>query len=167
MNADTNTSKLSSNQLDHYLAAGPEWSIPSVVAPPVRGERCHRCHRTSPPMAGCTVCAPDRVPPARATTPTLIDVSARSSFISSFAYQGTTDGFGFLAIFFKAGHATLYRGVPPTIPGLLASGHTNAKSDGELSVGATYNRLIKGVYEGQTVSEAGKVAELRRLMGGE
>lgn len=104
--------------------------------------------------------------PARQTTPTLIDVSARSSFIGSFAYQGTTDGLGYLAIFFKAGHAVLYRGVPPAIPGLLKSGHTNAKSDGELSVGATYNRLIKGVYEGQAVSEAGKVAELRKLMGG-
>ena len=106
------------------------------------------------------------VPAARATSPTLIDVSARSSFIASFAYQGTTDGLGFLAIFFKAGHAALYRGVPSTIPGLLAAGRTNAKSDGELSVGATYNRLIKGKFEGATISDPEKVAELKKLMGG-
>lgn len=106
------------------------------------------------------------VTPARTTPPTLIDVSRRSSFIASFAYQGTTDGTGYLALFFKSGRAALYRGVPPTIPGLLAAGHTNAKEDDELSVGATYNRLIKGVYKGQAISDPEKVAELRKLMGG-
>jgi len=120
------------------------------------------------PTASAAVLAPV---PARQTAPTLIDVSARSSFIESFAYQGTTDGLGFLAIFFKAGHAALYRDVPPQIPGLLKAGHTNTKpkSGSEhkvLSVGATYNRLIKGVYESMTVSDPEKVAELKKLMGG-
>lgn len=106
------------------------------------------------------------VVPARTTTPTLIDVSRRSSFISAFAYQGTTDGLGYLAVFFKAGHAVLYRGVPPQIPGLLKSGHTNSKMHKVLSIGATFNRLIKGVYEGQPISDPVGVAELRKLMGG-
>lgn len=98
---------------------------------------------------------------SKLSTPTYIDVSDRSTWIDGFGYHNT-----YLAVFFKSGTAALYVGVPSQIPGLLTAGHTNAKCDGELSVGATYNRLVKGVYEGQTVSEVEKVAELQKLMGG-
>jgi hypothetical protein len=125
-------------------------------------------NRTSNPAAPVLpdndTTVPTSVAPARVTTPTLIDVSRRSSFISAFAYQGTTDGLGFLALFFKNGRAALYRGVPPTIPGLLAAGHTNAISDGELSVGATFSRLVRGKYESQTFDDPNQVKELKKLM---
>lgn len=98
--------------------------------------------------------------PSSRSLPTYIDVSDRSSWISGFGYHNT-----YLVVFFKSGSATLYHNVPAMIPGLLTAGHTNAKSDGELSVGATYNRLVKGVYEGVTVSDPEKVRELRTLMG--
>lgn len=101
-------------------------------------------------------------PSSRPSLPTYIDVSDRSEWIDGFGYHNT-----YFAVFFKSGSATLYRGVPAQVPGLLTAGHTNAKADGEPSVGATYNRLVKGVYEGQTISEPEKVAELRKLMGGE
>lgn len=30
---------------------------PVLVPPPARGERCHRCHRSAPPVR-CALCAP-------------------------------------------------------------------------------------------------------------
>jgi len=64
-----------------------------------------------------------------------------------------------------SGAATLYSGVPATVPGLLASGHTSAKEDGDLSIGATYHRLLANAsYERETF-KGERLDELKALMG--
>lgn len=99
--------------------------------------------------------------PSSRSLPTYIDVGDRSSWIAGFGYHNT-----YLVVFFKSGSATIYKGVPPQIPGLLAAGHKNVKTGDRLSVGATYNGFVKGVYEGESISDPEKVRELRKLMGG-
>lgn len=60
--------------------------------------------------------------------------------------------------------AILYANVPRNLTGLLVAGHTTAKDDGELSVGATYSKLVKGKYPSQTIEGEENVSRLREMM---
>jgi hypothetical protein len=64
----------------------------------------------------------------------------------------------YLAVFTTAGAALLYEGVPSHLPGLLAAGC------GIPSVGRAYNKLVKGRYPYQRVTDDKAVSELRRIM---
>lgn len=60
--------------------------------------------------------------------------------------------------------AILYGNVPSHLPGRLVSGHTTAKDDGELSIGATYAGQVKGRYPSQTIVGENEVNRLKEMM---
>ena len=91
----------------------------------------------------------------------ITNTSHKSSWIESIGYLHTKDA-GWLVVFTNRGSAILYQGVPSTLPGLLAAGQSNTK-DGHRSVGASYNRLIKGKYQGQTVTDPAEVNYLKTV----
>lgn len=88
----------------------------------------------------------------------------RSSWIDSIGYVNA-NGVGYLAVFTFEGRAILYRGIPSTLPGLIAAGRVYTKDHERLSHGAAYNRLVKGRYECETITDAAKVNELREMRG--
>lgn len=88
----------------------------------------------------------------------------RSSWISEIGYRRAPDNTTWLAVFTFAGPAILYRDVPATLPGLIAAGRVKTKDGERLSHGAAYNRLVKGRYVGQTVSDPKEVEYLRQAM---
>lgn len=92
----------------------------------------------------------------------IIDTNKRSSWILSVAFRN-----GFLAIFLARGGAILYSQVPPYIIGLLTAAQAHAKTGnnvGQDSLGATYHRLVKGKYTGQTIEDAEEVQRLKEMM---
>lgn len=94
------------------------------------------------------------------------DTHTRSSWIDAVGYVSTLD-MSALAIFTHVKSqpvAILYANVPSHLPGLLVSGRVTAKDDGELSVGATYARLVKGKYASQTIEGAEEVNKLKEMM---
>lgn len=54
--------------------------------------------------------------------------------------------------------------LPSWVPGLIAAGRVKT-SEGEInSPGAAYHRLVKGKYQGQTITGKDKVKQLREMM---
>lgn len=99
----------------------------------------------------------------------ITNTSDRSSWIEAIGYR-RVDGprpMTSLAIFTRhkdTPAAILYVDIPSYLPGLLAAGHTTAKDDGELSIGATYSRLVRGKYPSQTIEGNEQVAQLMEIM---
>lgn len=92
----------------------------------------------------------------------------QSSWIRGVAYR---DGILIILTGARNSHETtgamLYSGVPSWVVGLLVAAQARAKtgeSAGQESVGATYSRLVKGKYPGQTVGPE-RIDELRKLIG--
>jgi len=89
-----------------------------------------------------------------------------SAWIERITYVRGGDGARFLLVWTldahrRPGDVLLYGGVPAWLPGLLKAGRVGEGTTAQASVGAAYNRLVKGRYPYQRVSRR-KIAKVLR-----